>query len=195
MHRRITVVVGTVAVAVAGLGVGPAVAKPAFEQASVSKGAREERLELQIPAEGKGMKNSHIEIFLPDGFEPHECSAAAGWSCSVPADPHDPRRPRVVFSRDGCTAESSWRCVHSESEDESAYLPTAGRARIADRDDEEAENDEAGNDFEFEVDVPNEAGTYAFPVTQYQANPVDSEKIEWKGSDGSGHPAPTLTVQ
>jgi hypothetical protein len=205
MHRRSSVVlVGTLAAA--GLTVGPAWAKPTFEQKSVAKGALEKRLELQVPPEKARTVNSHIEIFLPEGFEPHECTASVGWSCSIlKRDPNNRRQPQVTFSRAGCTAESSWRCVHTEGEDkEKAALPPAGAAqrppRLSDSDRQpgnegEEEEDEGGEDFVFVVDIPNEAGDYPIPVIQYRADPVNSEKIEWKGSPGSEHPAPVLTVQ
>ena len=203
MHRRSSIVlVGTLAAA--GLTVGPAWAHPTFEQKNVAKGALEKRLELQVPPEKAKNVNSHIEIFLPEGFEPHQCTASVGWSCSIlKRDPDNRRRPQVAFTRAGCTAESGWRCVHTEDEDDDAYHPVriSGRPpRLSDSDDrhgkeEEGEEDEAGEDFVFEVDIPAKAGDYPIPVIQYRTDPVNSEKIEWKGPAGSTHPAPVLTVQ
>jgi|GEM_PF-2650356 len=206
MHRRSSVLlVGTLAAA--GLTAGPAWAHPTFEQKTVAKGTLEKRLELQIPPERAKTVNSHIEIFLPEGFEPHECTASVGWSCSIlKRDPNNRRRPQVTFSRDGCTAESSWRCVHSEDEDEdqegtSALQPVrvSGPPHVSDSDEkpgqDEKEEDEGGTDFVFEVDIPARAGDYPIPVIQYRTDPVNSDKIEWKGPAGSEHPAPVLSVQ
>jgi hypothetical protein len=207
MHRRSSVVL-VAALAAATLTASPAWARPTFEQKSVPKGSLEKRLELQVPPEKAKTVNSHIEIFLPEGFEPRECTASVGWSCSIlKRDPNNRRQPQVAFSRAGCTAESSWRCVHTEGEDEekagkSALQPvriSGRRPHLSDSDEkpgrEEEEEDEGGTDFVFEVDIPAKAGEYPIPVIQYRTDPVNSEKIEWKGPAGSEHPAPVLTVQ
>jgi uncharacterized protein YcnI len=197
MHgRRIAIAVGTLSLVT--LAVRPAWARPGFEQKSIPKGALEKRLELQVPPNAKGAENSHIEIFLPEGFDPHECTAALGWTCSVAKrDPGNRHKPQVSFSRQGCTAESSWRCLHEEGEDESVVVRAfAGHPRISDADEHEAdEDDEADEDFVFEVDAPTQAGDYPIPVIQYEANPVNSERTDWNGPAGSEHPAPVVTVQ
>ena len=208
MHRRSSVVLaGTLAAA--GLTIGPAWARPTFEQKSVARGTLEKTLELQVPPEQARTVNSHIEIFLPEGFEPHECTASVGWSCSIlKRDPNNRRQPQVTFTRAGCTAESGWRCVHHEDEDEEHEKAVVDPVRVSSRpprlmdsDDkpgpkaDEDEDEEGGTDFRFEVDIPNQAGEYPIPVIQYRTNPVNSEKIEWKGAAGSEHPAPVLNVQ
>jgi hypothetical protein len=193
--RRIAIAVGTLSLI--AFGVRPAWGRPRFEQSSIPKGALEKRLELHVPPTEKGSENSHIEVFLPENFDPHDCTAGAGWTCSVAKrDPYNPRRPQVVFSRQTCTAESSWRCLHEEGEGKPVALrAAAGHPRVMDADEHRADQDEANEDFVFEVDAPNQAGDYPIPVIQYEANPANSERTDWKGPAGSRHPAPVITVQ
>lgn len=203
MHtRRIAVVVGTLAVT--GLAVGPAWAKPTFEGDSVAKGTKAKRLELEIPAGKQETVNTRIEIFLPAGFDPQECTATAGWSCSVAQrDPDNPRRPQVTFTRVGCAAESGWRCGRPERA--SMFVPrrtSAGRPQISNdtndknkSDKEETTEGEGIDEFQFVVSVPTKPGTYPFPVIQYRSDPVNAEKIQWNGPADSKYPAPTLTVR
>jgi hypothetical protein len=203
MRLRMAVAVpGCVLIALVGVTAGPAWAHAVFQQKTVAKDVHTE-LVLNVPVEQHG-QNSHIAVVLPDDFDVHSCTADEGWSCSVnnAKDPEHPEAPQVVFTRLGCTAESSYRCPNSAA-------PAAAEGPVAQglpvsfaRPLHEGEGGgdmpggaegggTPGQSFRFLVHTPAKAGDYTIKVDQRYST---GDRVRWEGAQGSETPAPMIQV-
>jgi hypothetical protein len=179
---------------------GPAWAHATFQQKTVAHDVHTE-LVLNVPVEKHDARNSRIAVVLPEDFDVHSCTADEGWSCSVDngKDPEHPDTPQVIFTRVGCTPESSFRCSNAAeptaAEDPDGHgVPVSFARPMHEGGGDEprgAEGGSPGQSFRFLVHTPAKAGDYAVKVDQRYST---GDEVRWDGAEGSATPAPMIQV-